>query len=167
MPELTGRVIPARSHPLVVCLDVATHTGWAVWDGEVIESGVQSFAVGRDESPGMRFWRFNQWLRKTFPIGPGDLVLFEAAHHRGGAATAVCVGMVTRVIEWAAERGADHDSVPSGTLKKAVTGRGNAGKAEMMAAVSEHYGREIADDNEADALGILWWYQQGMPRGER
>jgi hypothetical protein len=35
--------------------------------------------------------------------GPFDLAIYEQAHHRGGAATEFCVGLTTRVVEFAAE----------------------------------------------------------------
>ena len=49
--------------------------------------------------------------------------------------------------------------VPPATLKKAATGKGNASKAEMIAAANELWWRSandiITDDNEADAW-LLW-----------
>ena len=41
--------------------------------------------------------------------------------------------------------------VPPATLKKFATGRGNAKKVEIVLAVYKHFGKEIRDDNEADA----------------
>lgn len=41
--------------------------------------------------------------------------------------------------------------VPPSTLKKYATGRGTAKKVEIVLAVYKHFGREIRDDNEADA----------------
>lgn len=41
--------------------------------------------------------------------------------------------------------------VPPSTLKKFVTGRGNAKKVEIVLSVYKHFGKEIRDDNEADA----------------
>ena len=41
--------------------------------------------------------------------------------------------------------------VPPTTLKKFATGRGNAKKAEILLSVYKKWGREILDDNEADA----------------
>jgi Holliday junction resolvasome RuvABC endonuclease subunit len=43
--------------------------------------------------------------------------------------------------------------VPVGTLKKHATGRGNADKAAMIAAMRTK-GFRPADDNEADALAL-------------
>ena len=43
-----------------------------------------------------------------------------------------------------------------GTIKKHATGKGNAGKAEIIAAMRA-LGHPVTDDNEADALAILHW----------
>ena len=43
-----------------------------------------------------------------------------------------------------------------GTIKRHVTGKGNAGKTEMVSAMRAR-GYVVADDNEADALAVLDW----------
>jgi Holliday junction resolvasome RuvABC endonuclease subunit len=45
---------------------------------------------------------------------------------------------------------------PGGCHKRHVTGKGNADKAAVIAAVRSR-GFDPADDNEADALAILPW----------
>ena len=149
----------------ILALDLGTATGWALSRGPArVESGVQVFDVRRGESPGMRYLRFNRWLDE---IGAGLgvdglLIVYEAAHHRGGAATEVLNGMTTRVQEWVARNGFDgsinHQAVHSATLKKATTGSGRADKTAMRHAVHTRgwmQGREIYDDNEIDALALL------------
>jgi Holliday junction resolvasome RuvABC endonuclease subunit len=46
--------------------------------------------------------------------------------------------------------------VPVGTIKKHATGKGNAGKHDVIAAMRA-MGHPVADDNEADALALLHW----------
>jgi Holliday junction resolvasome RuvABC endonuclease subunit len=46
--------------------------------------------------------------------------------------------------------------VPVGTIKRYVTGKGNADKQAVIAAVKA-LGFSPADDNEADALALLHW----------
>jgi Holliday junction resolvasome RuvABC endonuclease subunit len=46
--------------------------------------------------------------------------------------------------------------VPVGAIKRHVTGRGNADKEAVIAAVRAR-GFTPADDNEADALALLDW----------
>ena len=47
-------------------------------------------------------------------------------------------------------------SLPEVTIKKHATGKGNAGKAEMIAAATAR-GFDPVDDNHADALALLDW----------
>ena len=85
------------------------------------------------------------------------LVAYEAAHHRGGAATEVALGFATNVQAACALYGWEHTTVHSATLKKHVTGSGRASKDAVVAAMRLRWGREVEDDNEADALAVLAW----------
>ena len=142
----------------IIALDMATQTGFAIntfpW-----KSGSVCFPVKRGESPGMRFIRFRAWLNETYDVLLCDLdiICYETPHHRGGAATAVCVGMVAILQTFAAEHNIDLMTIHTATLKKYATGNGRAGKEDMIQAARERFDREIIDDNEADALFILAW----------
>jgi crossover junction endodeoxyribonuclease RuvC len=140
----------------ILALDLGTRTGWALLEDGHVESGVQVFDVKRGESPGMRYLRFNRWLEEMASADPRpDVIVFEQAHHRGGAATEVAAGFSTRVLEFCARHGIEHASVHTATLKKFATGKGNADKEAMLGAARERFKPNLADDNEADALWIL------------
>ena len=140
-----------------LALDLATKTGWALKTCH-LESGVQVFDLKRGESRGMRFLRFRAWLKEMIEQHRPDVLVFEQAHHRGGAATEVAVGLATRVMEMACEYGIEYQSVHTGMLKKFATGKGNAGKDVMLAAARDRWpDQEIEDDNQADALWLLAW----------
>ena len=49
-----------------------------------------------------------------------------------------------------------YQGVPVGTIKKHATGKGNAGKGDVIAAMRAK-GHPVTDDNEADALALLHW----------
>ena len=57
---------------------------------------------------------------------------------------------------WAELSAIPYEGVPVGTIKSFATGRGNAGKHEVIAAMRA-LGHPVTDDNEADALAILHW----------
>ncbi len=137
---------------------MATETGWALYANGIRDSGYMRFAVGRGESPGMRFVRFRKWLGEM-TFGPKvpklDLIVYEQAHHRGGAATAVGVGFVTVLLEFCAQFDIQHTSVHSLTLKKWVTGSGRASKEEVMGALARRFDFTTTNDNEADAVAML------------
>ena len=57
---------------------------------------------------------------------------------------------------WCEHHKIPYQGVPVGTIKKHATGKGNAGKQDMVEAMQAK-GHPITDDNEADALAILHW----------
>ena len=142
----------------ILALDTATQTGWAIADGKtIVESGVQDFARRRGESPGLQFLQFRTWLKKFCLHFDIDLLVYERAHHRGGAATEIGVNLTGRVQEVAAELGKEYATVHTSTLKKWVTGSGRASKSEMIEAAKSILGRDPIDDNEADAVHLARW----------
>lgn len=137
----------------ILALDMATKTGWATNVNRT--SGVQTFDVKRGESPGMRFLRCRGWLSEMLSLLCSiDVIVYEQAHHRGGAATACCVGLVSTVQAFAAEHGIELMAVHTGELKRWATGKGNAGKPEMIKTARQR-GWSPSDDNEADAALLL------------
>jgi len=57
---------------------------------------------------------------------------------------------------WGELRGVPYQGVPVGTIKKFLTGQGNANKQAMIDAARAR-GFSPVDDNEADAIAILLW----------
>ncbi len=120
----------------ILSLDLATNTGWATNDGK--RCGVMTFDLKHGESPGMRFLSCRAWLKEMHALLGGlDIIVYKQAHHRGGAATACCVGLVTEVQTFAAHHKIELMPVHTATLKKFATGRGNAGKTKMIKAAKK------------------------------
>lgn len=143
---------------MILSLDTGTKTGWCLWDkGKVIESGVQDFTKRRGESNGAMFLRFRYWLREIVQKNHVTFVVYESAHHRGGATTEICINLTGRVQEHCTSVGIEYTSIHSGTLKKYATGHGDAGKPAMIKAAKAILKRKPADDNEADAVLMAKW----------
>jgi Holliday junction resolvasome RuvABC endonuclease subunit len=139
----------------ILALDLGTTMGWATDIHGSFDTGVNVFDVKRGESPGMRYLRFNGWLAQFAPDGwRPDLIVYEQTHNRGGAATEVAAGFATRVQEFCARQRIEHAAVHSATLKKFATGKGNADKPAMVAAVARRW-KAVIDDNEADAIALF------------
>ena len=136
----------------ILSLDLATKTGWSHSNGE---SGVQDFKLRRGESPGMRYLALGAWLNRMYGLAPFSLIAYEQPHHRGGAATEVLVGMVTKVQEWCAERGVEHTNRHSSQIKKHALGGGKGSKLAMRLAAEVRWKRDVETDDEADALWLL------------
>jgi len=142
----------------ILALDCGTKTGWATSVDGKIESGMQDFTKRRGESNGVMFLRFNAWLREMCGmIGAGDIAVYERAHHRGGAATEIGVGLATRVMEYATEVGSEYMAVHSASIKKHVTGNGRASKKDIMDWFTTTTGKQPIDDNESDAMALLYY----------
>ena len=76
--------------------------------------------------------------------------------HAGTDAAHVFGGLLATLTAWAETAKVPYQGVPVGTIKRHVTGKGNAPK-EAMIAVARSRGFDPADDNEADAIAILLW----------
>lgn len=68
-------------------------------------------------------------------------------------------------------RGIPVVTVPPKTLKKWVTGTGNADKELMMQTITERWGMDFDDDNAADAFALTrygaYWIQHASVRGAK
>jgi Holliday junction resolvasome RuvABC endonuclease subunit len=106
----------------------------------------------------MRYLRFKRWLTELkAQVEPIDVVYFEEVRrHAGTDAAHVYGGLLATLTSWCEHHQIAYEGVPVGTIKKHATGKGNAGKEEMIKAMQDK-GHPVSDDNEADALAILHW----------
>jgi Holliday junction resolvasome RuvABC endonuclease subunit len=143
----------------ILALDLGTQTGWALRSQDnSIHSGSQSFKSQRFEGGGMRFLRFKRWLTEIKGASDQiDAVYFEEVRrHVGVDAAHVYGGLMATLTAWCEHHQIAYQGVPVGTIKKHATGKGNASKDDMMAAMRAQ-GHVINDDNQADALALLAW----------
>jgi hypothetical protein len=143
----------------ILALDLGTTTGWALKPKSgPIAHGHAGFRPQRFEGGGMRYLRFKRWLTEIKAI-TGDIhaVYFEEVRrHVGVDAAHVYGGLMATLTAWCEHHNIPYQGVPVGTIKKHVTGRGNASKVEVMEAMRAK-GHPVTDDNEADALALLYW----------
>jgi hypothetical protein len=157
----------ALRHHVVLALDLGTTTGWALrgQDGG-ITSGTMTFKPSRFEGGGMRYLRFRRWLAEVACLAGGiSRIAFEEVRaHAGTDAAHLYGGFLAHLSAWCEERSIAYEGVPVGTIKRFATGRGNADKAAMIAAIRAR-GFAPADDNEADAIAILLWLTDAQGGG--
>jgi len=149
----------------ILALDLAITTGYACKAPWGSESGVQKFELRHGESPGMRWIRFRKWIQELCQdrlLGQGncfDIIVYEqpiVGQQRSSDAANIAFNLSGKVQEFVAEYGGECVPVPIATLKKWATGRGNAGKPEMVAeAQRRHPEIEIINHDHADALLLL------------
>ncbi len=143
----------------ILALDLGTTTGWALrGSDDHITSGSERFRPQRFEGGGMRFLRFKRWLTEIKQSCDGiDCLYFEEVRrHTGVDAAHAYGGFLATLTAWCEHHQIPYQGVPVGTIKKHATGKGNASKAEMIAA-AKRCGFEALDDNHADALALLDW----------
>lgn len=145
----------------ILALDLGTTTGWATHERDTlvsINSGTISFKPNRYQGGGMRFLLFKSWLTGMKAIMRGlDVIYFEEVRrHRGVDAAHIYGGFLANLSAWCEEHRIPYLGVPVGTIKKHATGKGNANKEAMIEAAIRR-GHRPADDNEADALALLYW----------
>ena len=154
---------------VILALDLGTTTGWALRSANgPVAHGFVSFKSQRFEGGGMRYLRFGRWLADMLALsgsqtgsqtnltGIGAVYFEEVRRHLGVDAAHVYGGLLAALTAWCEHHQIPYQGVPVGTIKKHATGKGNAGKDEVIAAM-RLLGHPVTDDNEADALALLQW----------
>ena len=155
----------AAAAAAVLALDLGISTGWALQErnGRIC-SGSQPFRPQRYEGGGMRFLRFQRWLTELSQASDAsasqlliDQVVFEEVRrHAGVDAAHAYGGFLGQLCSFCEHHRIPYQGVPVGTIKRFITGKGNASKDQVLAAV-RGLGHSPVDDNEADALALLHW----------
>ena len=138
----------------IMGVDTSTKTGYVVLDdkGDVAISGVLHHKPQAD-----RFTRFAHYTREIAELVDAygvDLVVIEGYSFAGKFNNALQyeLGACIRMILY--EQDVPYIEVPPTSLKKFVTGKGNAKKDLMLLNVYKRWEYDTEDDNEADAYGL-------------
>jgi len=147
----------------ILALDLGTHTGWALHQlDSTITSGTEHFKPQRFEGGGMRFLRFKRWLAELLTTsGHINAVYFEEVRrHAGVDAAHAYGGFMGHLTAWCEHHNIPYQGVPVGTIKKHATGKGNAGKDEMIASVQLR-GHAPCDDSRCPGTAALGYRDAG------
>jgi Holliday junction resolvasome RuvABC endonuclease subunit len=147
----------SNNNRTILALDLGTKTGWAVHSKSgIITSGTINFKASGLESSGVTFLKYKKWLVEMKNRHGGfDYVYFEkVCKHLGLYAAHKYGGFLAHLTSWCELHQIPYQGVPVGTIKKHITGKGNASKAEVIAAIRAK-GFDPKDDNEADSLALL------------
>ena len=151
----------------ILALDLATVTGWAV---SPQAGGTWDFGFKRHHSEGLRYLRLESYLDEILAIHGLDLVAYEdvKSRHKSSAAARTYFGLLAVVTTWCANHDIEYEGFSVGTIKKHATGKGNAGKEEMVSAAKAKWpATHIEDDNHADALWLWDLADTIWNRGEK
>lgn len=138
-----------RIGPAVVGIDPSlSATGLALADGSTVT--VQNRKITGDKR------LVHLYLSVYNAVLLADFAVIEdlPTHAKSAGLTGRSQGVVRLALQQA---DVPYVALPPATLKKAATGKGNADKAAMLAALPAEVGEVIGkDDNQADA----WWLRQ-------
>ena len=160
-----------QRHEVILALDQATTTGYAVLDrdGRILDSGIWKLADPKrtGESRGMRYIRFEHEIRSAVERWDVGLIIHEQTLLRGGAPTEIANGLKAIILKTAAENGIEVSCVRTSELKHWATGDGRVDKAKMIVEATKYMSEQNArygvckaspiDDNESDAVLIGLW----------
>lgn len=151
-----------KSSEVILSLDLGTTTGWAIQSHKNIISGTTSFRNSRYEGGGMRYLKFSRFLNELHKLENFSQVVFEEVRrHMGVDAAHAYGGFLGQLTAWCEENNIPYMGVPVGTIKKHATGKGNASKDQMIQSVQQR-GHNPVDDNEADAIALLYWAKENL-----
>jgi crossover junction endodeoxyribonuclease RuvC len=146
--------------PRFLALDLGTKMGWAMESRHVRIYGTEDFSTKRFEGGGMRYIRFQEWLESQSELAEIDRIYFEEVRrHAGTAAAHVYGGFMATLTSWCEKNKIPYESVPVKTIKKFITGKGNASKQMVIDAVKAR-GFNVDNDNEADAIALMLYVKE-------
>lgn len=141
----------------ILALDLGTNTGWVVRGAKGASvHGVWNLKGGRHEGGGMRGLRFRGHLEEVHRLTPLKAVFYEEVRRHAGTDAAHVYGGLLMILQaFCEENGIPYEGVPVQTIKKHVTGKGNASKDQVIAAVQKFGFDAVVDENEADAIALM------------
>jgi Holliday junction resolvasome RuvABC endonuclease subunit len=141
----------------ILALDIATKTGWKT----KTTSGTWDLKPNRRESEGMRVVRFKSKVKELVGIEGITLIAYERPAGMHKASIMVASEMVGVLKDLCIEMNINLACYSAQQIKKFATGKGNAGKPEMIEAAKK-LGYSPADDNEADAIHLYHLAQKDV-----
>ena len=146
--------------PSILTLDLAKAVGWACLKGDQsLTSGHRSFAPLPGQKVGALFYKWAAWLdirTKTHGI---KFVAYELVDFRMQNRHWVQMyhGMTAILMAKCEAHGIEYRGYTVADIKHAATGKKKASKPDMIRAARAQWpDQHVIDDNQADALWVLW-----------
>lgn len=141
----------------ILAIDPGTACGWAFADEKhTVASGTWDLSTKRDESAGMKLLRLEAKLEFVKNDLGADLVVYETpANHTYPLALISHAKFIGVIERFCTAKGINYRGYAPNEIKKFATGKGNANKEAVAAAVRGKWKADVQDDNEADAIALL------------
>ena len=143
----------------ILALDLGTRLGWAFRNSDgCIHHNVENLDRPKGAGRGVKYFNFANWLDGPGAVNMFDLVVYEDVRRHMGTDAAHMWGGYEAILTATCVR----EHIPLawlgvGEIKKHATGKGNAPKNDVIAAMVAR-GFKPEDDNDADALALLFAY---------
>jgi crossover junction endodeoxyribonuclease RuvC len=154
-----------------VGLDVATKAGYSILKEDngslnlvttgVVKQGIVNKVKPQDHPLERAVYVANElkiFINSLMEENPSNEVVVGiegySLNSKFSLASMVEVGTVVRLM--LLELGVETYEIPPTTLKKFITGKGNASKEQVMVAVYKRFGFEAPDNDQADAVGLAY-----------
>ena len=145
----------------LLCLDLGSKTGWALmsrFGGSITSSTWHYRPTSSPPHPGEVFSAYHEFLGSLVHDAGVQHIVYEIPFHRGAnrRTELVMVGLEAMTLAVAQVYSVPVDSINAATIKKRVTGKGNAKKPEVAAALRVRgLLQKEAGDDESDAIAVL------------
>ena len=153
----------------IIAFDLGTTCGWAIKHNNRTYSGVFKLTPSRFDSYDQRFISFRKNLQELLHkrFKDSDLstvqVFYEEVRQSQAPDAAHMYGGYKAVLtSFCLDNNISYKGVGVKTIKKFITGTGSAGKEKVMDSVRK-LGHYPEDDNEADAIAILYYGLDYLP----
>lgn len=157
----------------LLAADLGAKCGWVLRHADGRYAGGTNDFSGSTERVGLKYHYFRRFLLRTVKlIEPRTLaaVVYELVQFtpkQGGLKAAQSwSGYEAILTQWCEYQEIPYIGVPVGTLKKDFTGNGRASK-EKMVDHARSLGWRPQDDNHADALALMQFYEANHERRQR
>jgi len=142
----------------IIGIDLGTKAGVANFHDDTITFGMVDLRLRKGDTPGMRYGMFRRFLEE-FLEPPPDVVYYEdVKRHLGTQAAHVYGGLLAVLMMVCDQKGVRYVPVGVQAAKMRMTGKGNATKTEMVAAVRREFAHvpniDSITEDAADAMAV-------------
>lgn len=148
----------------ILAIDQADISGFACQMKNSVEftSGTWNFKRKTRETDGVRLLRMEVFLEKFITLHKIEIVACELPPRMYANAIIASAKKIGIIEKLCGKLEIEFMEVSPTSIKLFATGKGNANKEKVKAAVVEHFEFEPTDDNEADALWMLMFAKKSL-----
>lgn len=162
--KILGVDINSKVEYIELALDLGAKMGWCIRtnNGSFL-SGCKSFTKKSGET---RYSKLNK-IRRWLDVIEDNFTISNIYYEEVNFSTNTYADQAHGAYKGNLHQFAEINEIPIEgfavpTIKKELTGRGNASKQGMIYYAEKYVGYEIMDDNEADAIGVMYTGRGGL-----